>query len=127
MKNVRLWIALLALMSFLAGLNAGLSIDAKPRRVVAPSSGPFDEYQADFTRRFQLDQARQRLFAELLRNYAKEIEDARTALLRRNQPELDQTLSEIGHRYRGYIRDHVLPPSQRAEFDALAESWQTIQ
>ena len=127
MSNIRLWIGLLALVCFLAGVTTGLSIPRETRGVVQRTGQPFDEYRLAFERRFPLDPEREQLFAELLRNYTREIEDARNALLRRSQPELESTLAEIGSRYRGYIRDHVLPPDRRAEFDALADRWQSIQ
>jgi len=135
-RSVRLWVGLLALVCFLGGISTGLFLadmgwagtdradaGANERR---RTGEPFEEYRLAFVQRFQLDAQRERLFAELLRNYSKEIEDARTGLLRRSQPELETTLSDIGQRYRSFIRDHVLPPDQRGEFDALSEEWQEI-
>jgi hypothetical protein len=127
LNDPRLWACVLAAVCFLAGLSAGVFVGRS--RVAEPPSGgaPFDLYRAAFVRQFELDPRRERLFHELLRNYEQEVEDARTSLLRRNQPELEQALARIGQRYQSYVRDHVLPPEQRAEFDALSEQWVTIQ
>jgi hypothetical protein len=127
LQDARVWILLLALVCFAVGVTTGLFLARAGEHAPLSSGGPFEEYRSSFTQRFHLDGRRERLFAELLRNYAKDIEEARTRVLRPNQPELERELVEIGHRYRGLIRDHVLPPEQRAEYDSLEADWQTIQ
>lgn len=127
MNNLRVWIALLALACFAAGLTAGVFVaearSEEPRR----SGEPFEDYRAALVERFRLEPERERLFAELLRSYHKSIEDTRTRLLTDHRPELESELAEIGARYHAYIRDHVLPPDRRAEFEALSAEWRTIQ
>lgn len=126
MNNVRLWIVLLGLTCFAAGLSTGLMMS--PDSGAALRSGePFEEYRTAVARRFELDAERERLFAELLRNYSQAIEETRTRLLQRSRPELERELAEIGERYQALIRDYVVPPERRGEFDALSETWQAIQ
>ncbi|MCC7011326.1 MAG: hypothetical protein IT454_02090 [Planctomycetes bacterium] len=126
MNNLRLWIALLALTCFAAGVSAGLML-APDEPGPARGSQPFDAYREAFVGRFRLSAERQRWFDETLRNYAAAIEDSRARVLARSRPELERELSEIGAVYQGFIRDHVVPPEQRAEFDELCGEWQTIQ
>ena len=57
MNNVRLWVVLLALTSFLAGLSSGLFVAAREREPQR-SQGPFDDYRTAFVERFQLDPRR---------------------------------------------------------------------
>jgi hypothetical protein len=125
-NDVRLWTCVLALVCFAVGVSTGLLIAGEPR-TSRRAGEPFDEYRAAFVRRFELDRDRERLFAELLRNYAREIEAARMRPLELEQPALDAQLVEIGERYRALIRDHVLPPSRREEFDVQAALWHRIQ
>jgi hypothetical protein len=127
LEDLRLWTCLLALACFAAGTSAGVLVArARAPEPLAPEA-PFDAYRGAFLRRFPLDPRRERLFEQLLRNYEKEIEDARTELLRRSQPELERAMATIGVRYQGYVRDFVLPPERRGEFDALAGQWYTVQ
>ena len=48
-------------------------------------------------------------------------------MLARSRAQLEPELMQIGLRYQEAIRDHVLPAERRAEFDALAAEWKTIQ
>lgn len=127
MNSLRLWIALLAVACFAAGLTAGVFV--AEARAEEPRRGgePFEDYRLAMVERFQLDPERERLFAEVLRTYRQSIEDTRTRLLQEHRPELERELAEIGARYQTYIRDHVLPPDRRQEFDALSAGWRTIQ
>jgi hypothetical protein len=126
MNQVRLWVVLLCLTCFAAGLSAGTIAAGTGPAVQAPS-GPFDAYRTALVARFRLDPERERLFGELLRNYAQAIEAAEERLLQRSRPELERELAEIGALYQGYIRDFVVPPERRAEFVALSGQWQTIE
>lgn len=127
MNDLRFWACVLALVCFAVGVSTGLLISGREPRSRAAGRQPFDEYRVAFARRFELDAERERLLAELLRNYALDIEAARTRLLRLEQPELDRELVRIGERYRAWIRDDVLPPDRRAEFDVQASQWHRIQ
>ena len=126
MSNLRVWIALLALTCFAAGVSSGLFLAAE-RREPARSDQPFGNYRAAFVERFGLDPTRAALFEDLLHEYHEELEAARTGLLARSRSELEPQLEQIGVRYAEAIRDHVLPPERRAEFDALKSEWRTIQ
>lgn len=125
MNNVRLWIVILAATCFLAGFSAGLATSRPP---AAPdrSDEPFHDYRTAFVRQFALDAERERLFAELLRNYQRDLDASRERVLAASRSELEPELAELGLQYRRLIRDHVLPPARRAEFDALTSGWAPI-
>lgn len=126
MHNVRLWVVLLALTSFLGGLTAGMTV-ARPARAAAPLDEPFADYRLALKQQFELDPERDRLFGELLRNYQRDLDASRERVLAASRSQLEPELAELGLRYRGLIRDHVLPPDRRAEFDQLARQWNPIQ
>lgn len=122
MNNPRLWVAILALVCFLAGSASGL-LYASATRPATVNGGPFDEYKRAFCAEFKLDTERTKLFDDLLANYHKEIEDVRQRALANSLAEMEPQLVKLGDRYRDVIRDHVLPENQRAEFDTLANAW----
>lgn len=126
MNNVRLWVVLLGLTCFLAGLSCGLFVSWRGREPQR-SSEPFADTREAFTARFALDERRTALFQELLRAYHDDLERARAGVLARSRTELEPALEQIALRYQSAIRDHVLPPERRAEFDRLAAEWKTIQ
>ena len=112
MNQLRVWIALLALVSGLAGFAAG--------RLTAPSAavpdgGPFADYRARMVTAFDLTPDRERALEVLLDRYQRDVEALKTQNLERHQPELVR----LGDTYRGWIRDKVLPREQRAQFDAM--------
>lgn len=125
MTNPRLWIAILASVCFLAGMASGLLV-AERSRPALESEQPFADYRREFVARFELDARRERLFAELLRTYARDLEDIRQRALASSVSAMDEQLAATGLRYRDYIRNHVLPESQRAAFDAQARDWTLV-
>jgi len=127
MSGVRLWIGLLALCCFAAGLGAGVLVSESRAGEVPRGLEPMGDYRAAVVERFGLEPARERLFGEVLRNYQQSIDETRERLLAEHRPELERELAEIGARYQAYIRDHVIPPARRAEFDALSADGRTIQ
>ncbi len=124
MESVRLWVILLALTCFAAGLSAGMVL-ARPAQVA--SDEPFAEYRRAFQQRFELEPERERLFGELLRNYQRDFDASRERVLAASRSQLEPELAELGLRYRQLIRDHVLPPARREEFDQLAREWVPIR
>ncbi len=126
MENVRLWVLLLALTCFAAGLSAGMTL-ARPSATPVRFDEPFAEYRRAFQQRFQLEPERERLFGELLRNYQRDFDASRERVLAASRSQLEPELAELGLRYRQLIRDHVLPPARRDEFDQLAREWVPIR
>jgi hypothetical protein len=124
-NSPRLWVAILALVAFLAGSATGL-LFASATRPQPASAGPFADYRREFAERFKLDAQRAKLFDELLLNYHREIEDVRQRALASSLSQVDTQLAKLGDRYRLVIRDHVLPEGQRAEFDAMADAWSPV-
>jgi hypothetical protein len=126
LNSVRLWVVLLAATSFLAGLSAGMAL-SRPAPTVERSDEPFHDYRVALTREFELDAERSRLFGELLRNYQRDLDASRERVLAASRSQLEPELAELGLRYRQLIRDHVVPPVRRGDFDTLARRWDPIQ
>lgn len=123
MTSIRAWVLILALVCFLAGLAAGL-IGAELSDDAKSPSGELGDYERAFVERFDLDPQRQRLLVGLLEHYnleVEEIENRHTALVRR---EMEPELRRAGLHYRALLRDRLLPPAQRAEFDRLTADFQ---
>ncbi len=127
MSGVRLWISLLALSCFAAGLAAGVLVSEARAGEALRGLEPMGDYRVAVVARFGLEPERERLFSELLRNYQQSIDETRERLLAEHRPELERELAAIGARYQAYIRDHVIPTARRAEFDALSAEGRTIQ
>lgn len=123
MSGARGWILLLALVTFLAGLAAGWT-GAELSREQAPGSSAFGPYERELVRAFDLDADRQRLLAGLLDHYNREIEEIQNRYTAEVRQDMERELLRVGRDYRGHLRDHLLPPDRRAEFDALEADFQ---
>ena len=119
MNSLRLWIVILGLACFGAGTGFGfqLSLRMHPRQL---AGGPFEDYQREFCAKFQLSPERSHLLGQLLTNYAAEIESLKQARLARSMSGMEGDLQSLGREYHDLIRNHVLPPGQRSDFDQLA-------
>lgn len=115
MSSLRGWILLLSIVSFLAGLMAGVLF---ARRLAPPvvDPGPFADYRARLSESFELSPTRQQALGLVLDLYHRDLEAVKSKYL----PEMEPELVKVGLAYRDTIRDRVLPPEQRARFDELA-------
>jgi len=117
-KDTRLWIALLALMSFLVGVASSVLHRRLTERPA--ESGPFGAYADRLVEQFDLSTERAHHLRVVLRDYAMELERVRDARQLEFYASLEQDLRPLGAEYNRIIRDVVLPPEQRPEFDRLA-------
>lgn len=124
MKSLRLWIVLLALLSFAAGGAAGTLAAASYFRP-APEPGPFTQYERDLTSTFQLSPERATLLHVLMDDYRRQIERIQSRHVADTLSAMEPELARIGRSYREQIRDKVLPPGKRPQFDdpSLVVSW----
>jgi len=123
MTNVRLWITILALVSFLAGTAAGKILtgrSAAAARAHATESGALADYESLFSDQFELDADRRRLLGVLLEHYEQEVTRIRNDHLSSYRSAIEPELRRVGIEYNQYIRDKVLPPEKRPVFDQLA-------
>jgi len=123
-NSLRLWILVLAVVSFGAGVAAGALVSVGVRRTpVQP--GPFAEYEQDLVRTFDLGPERARILHTFLANYQREIEQIKDRQFAETMAAVEPTLSERGRLYRDLIRDKVLPADRRAGFEgaAFAITW----
>ncbi len=124
MSSLRLWIVLLALVSFAAGAAAGALASAATFRP-APERGPFAQYERDLVRTFDLSPERTGLLHALLAGYQHEIDRIKSGRMAETLSAMEPELAARGRWYKEQIRDKVLPPSRRADFDgpAFVSSW----
>jgi len=121
--SLRLWILLLAVTCFAAGLGAGVMAGEARAARRAPATrlgAPGADYLALLEESFQLSPERADLCAQLLQRYAEEVEEIRQRALSQSIASVEGELARVGLRYRDAIRDHVLPPAERQRFDELA-------
>jgi hypothetical protein len=117
-KSARLWIIALACMSFLAGTAAGVlgvrtgAGDLDRGRFAAYGDWVIDE--------FDLSRERAGHLRVILREFDSKISKVERSHRAEYYAGLESELRPIGIEYNRYVRDKVLPPEQRAEFDALA-------
>lgn len=123
MNNLRLWVAILALTSFGAGVGAGSFLSAQTHRAV--DSQPFDDYHRRFVEQFELSPKRSKALEQLLTLYTKDVDDLQQEHLSRSMAQMQDDMTRLGREYHDYIRNSVLPAHQRDEFDAraLAQPW----
>jgi hypothetical protein len=120
MNNLRLWIGVLALVAFGAGVATGLltSVRLNPRQV---RPGPFADYQLLLQQTFDLSPARAQALSQVMGLYARDVESVRERYLAKAGSDMQKELERYGLQYRDQIRNHVLPPDQRERFDRLSE------
>lgn len=121
MTNLRLWVAILTLTAFLAGLACGPFL-ARPfvGPVRAAAEGPFDEYERQVVATFRLAPERREPLHAVLEQYRRDVESIKDRHLADYMSAMEPELAELGRRYRAQIRDRVLPVEARPEFDRLA-------
>jgi hypothetical protein len=122
MSNLRLWILLLSCTAFGAGLGVGwfASNRIRSNAEVGAESGPFAGFQREFARTFKISKERERLLGELLESYQREMDGLEEAQLENGRADLEKQLIKLGLTYQELIRNSVLPPDQRSEYDRLA-------
>lgn len=121
MTNLRLWVAILALTAFLAGLACGPFVSNwvfPDARVSA--NGPFTDYERLLADTFQLPAERRAPLRAILDQYRRDIESIKDRHMADYMSSMEPELRELGRTYRALIRDKVLPEPQRAEFNRLA-------
>jgi hypothetical protein len=123
-NSLRIWIVLLALLSFAAGGAAGTLAAASFFRP-APEPGPFTQYERDLTATFELSPERAALLHVLMEDYRHQIERIQSSHVADTLSAMEPELARIGRSYRERIRVKVLPPGKRAQFDdpSLVVSW----
>lgn len=119
MNDLRAWIAVLAVVSFLGGLASGLLI-GEVRHRQQPARGTFDDYRQLLSDRLELDPQRERLLRELLRNYENDVKRVRDRHSSEILAAMEPELRELGERYSNLIRTRLLDPDRREAFDRLA-------
>ena len=120
MNSARAPPTVLASTSFLAGVAAGLLYAALQAEEPRPE-GDFVGYQSRLVEQFNLGAERSELLGAVLSNYEQDlmrVQDQQTA---RSMETMEPELRELGKRYWALIREGVIPPNSRGEFDRFAE------
>jgi hypothetical protein len=118
--SLRLWVSILALTAFLAGLACGPLVTAwlfPPARAAA--SGPFADYERLLVQKFSLAPERREPLHVILDQYRRDIEGIKDQHMADYMTSMEPALREKGLQCREEIRDKVLPESERPEFDRL--------
>jgi hypothetical protein len=118
-NNLRLWVVLLALVSFGAGAAAGIWGTAARFKPPA-KTGPFEDYRRMLLANFPLSSERSKHLETVLAAYAREIEEIQKRRLADTMRLYGAELEERGRYYDGLIKDRVLPEDQRERFEQLA-------
>ncbi len=126
MTNLKLWIAILALISFAAGAGSGIWITARTLKNEAPA-GAFGDYEELLARRFSLSPDRRRCLHAVLDAYRRDIDEIKDRHAAESMSAMEPELRERGQYYRGLLQQKVLPESQRAEFERLANQLPTTR
>ena len=120
MNRPRTWITLLAGTCFLAGLAAGLLV-APVQVDESGSEGNFGGYRRRLAQQFDLSPERSELLGVVLVNYEQDLVRVRDQQTARSMESMEPELRELGSRYWKLIREHVIPPDSRGQFDYFAE------
>jgi hypothetical protein len=110
MNSVRLWILLLALTSFLAGLAGGLLAG----RHFAPADqhrGHFADYAALLIETYDLPDDRARRLRAILDLYYLDLEELKSTHIAQGEPELIR----LGETCRQRVRDYVMTDDDRRD------------
>jgi len=121
-NGLRLWISILALVSFLAGVAAGL-VAGEYSRKAPPDERFFGDFEREFVEHFELDAVRQSHLAELLLIHRAEIEKIKHRHTAELNAQMEEEFRSAGLEYRSLVRNHLLPERQRHEFDRLLATY----
>jgi hypothetical protein len=121
MSSTRLWIVLLAVTSFLAGLAGGILTGTR----IAPRSverGPYDDYAEMLVRSYDVAPERERHLRAFLEQYHRDLEELKA----RHVAGAEAELVRLGEICRQRIREYVLTEEGRAAFDREAHDLATL-
>jgi len=118
-SSIRLWIVVLGLLCFLAGAATG-RILARSAEGSTTEVGALRDFERLFAARFELTPERARLLRGILEHYQREVESIKVNHLAAYRSAIEPELRSLGSEYNRYLRDQVLPPMERAEFDELS-------
>ena len=118
MSSTRFWILVASVTWFLCGLAAGLLL-AGVFRPDQPDPDPTRPYVDRMIAEFDMGPERARLFRLLMDEYQEEIERIKEQHVAQQASAMAPELERVGRRYNELVRDRVLTPDQRIEFDRL--------
>ncbi len=110
MKSVRMWVGVLALTSFLAGVAGGMLFTLKRYPRHAP--GPFAAYRTRLVEEYELSSFDDDRLGQILAAYTEEIERLKARQLQAFDAELVRAGRECSVR----IADYVIPEDRKDEF-----------
>lgn len=115
MSGLRVWVLCLVVVSFLCGTATGLLLGLG-RQAPPPDRGAFADYHERMVAEFDLSPLRARTLSKLLEHYELEIE----AAISQEIAGVEKTLAQKGRYWTNQIRDRIVPPERREEFERLA-------
>ncbi len=115
MSSERLWVVILALVAFLAGLAGGVLV--APRMIRPPDPGPFANFQARLSETFELSKENRAALRSVMEEYQRRLEKIEARFV----SETAEERARLGIQCVTTIRKHVLPEEKQVEFDLMAE------
>lgn len=119
MNSYRFWIVIASTIWFISGIVVGLSAAGAWKKEL-PEPSPVEHYTARMISEFGMQPERAELFRQLMDEYQEEIEDVREQHIARQASSMEPELARLGARYTDLIRDRVLSPAQRDQFERLS-------
>ncbi len=113
MKDIRLWVAVLSGTWFLAGLSAGHLLSAR-----TSDSSPFRAEADRLTAEFQLDGLHRRGLLQVLDRVERQRSEIRRRHEAATRDAMEPDLRALYRQKDDFIRNKILPPGQRAAYDA---------
>ena len=113
MESERLWIVLLATVSFLSGAAGGLLLGMNVERPGEPA--PFEAFEARFVESFDLDTQQQKDLRFILGRYWDKLDELKA----RGVADHEEELIQIGLTCKQHIREFVLPKERLEEFESM--------
>ncbi len=113
MKSLKLWTVVLACAWFLAGFSAGLVVSSKDK-----DESPTARYARELSAEFGLNGDRRRTLIQVLDNHERKRKRIRQRFEAASREDMEPDLEELDRVTQNTIRNTILPPDQRARYDA---------
>lgn len=119
MGGLRWWLLTLTVICFACGAAAGRLWTLKTDRR-AELGGAFPDFAEHLAQRFELSLDRRKYLRVILEEFEHEERRLEERHLQEFRHAIEPELRELSIEFDSYIRDRVIPPARRAEYDRVA-------
>jgi hypothetical protein len=117
-SSLKFWVLMLSLVSFGAGLAAGVFWTTQKLRIPEPP-GPFDQYREQLIREFRIPEDRRKYLSQLLTAYERDIASIKALHESATMEQMEPELADRGRYYRDLIQNKLLQGPERERFQQL--------